>query len=42
MVVGATNLEVKAVCKVHIIGGIDPSMNLRTESGCDCQNLIKL
>ena len=36
MVVGATNLEIESVREIHIIGGIDPSMNLRAERGCDC------
>ncbi len=42
MVVGVTNLEIESVREIHIIGGIDPSMNLRTERGCDCQNVPKL
>ena len=39
---GATHLEIESVREIHIIGSIDPSMNLRTERGCNCQKLIKL
>ena len=42
MIVGATHLEIESVREIHIIGSIDPSMNLRTERGCNCQKLIKL
>ena len=42
MVVGVTDLEIESVCKIHIIGGIDPTMDLRIERGCKCQKLIKL
>ena len=42
MVVGTTDLEIETVREIHIVGRIDPSMDLRTEGGCDCQNTIKL
>ncbi len=42
IVVGTTHFEIESVREVHIVGGIDPSMNLRSEGRCDCQNIIKL
>ena len=40
--IGDTNLEIESVREIHVLGGVNPTMYLRTERSRDCDQFVIL